>query len=418
MSSQDTSTRNRSCRICKSEHLLEFLKLGSMPLANGFLKPEHINDEEPSFPLDMHYCTNCGLVQLLDIVQKESLFKYYVYYSSISKAFSNHCAQMAEEIVERFANSTNSLVVEIGSNDGVFLKQLRKHSVRLVGVEPASNLAETARAEGLETINDFFSEEVALKLVKSKGNASVIISTNTISHINDLEGLMRGIDILLNEKGVFILEDPYFVDVIENNEYDQIYHEHLSYFSVRPLVHLFGQFGMEIFDIKREPEIHGGSIRVYVRRRVSDSTLPEAVGKHLALEKSMRLDQQERYLEFASKANLAKDELSDLLKKLKGEGKRIVGYGASSKGNVILNFCNIGPETLDYIADATPSKQGLYTPGKHIPVLAEEKFQEDYPDYAVLFAWNFADEILQKQRQYREGGGKFILPVPTPRILS
>lgn len=412
-----TIKRNSACRICKSLDLLQFLKLGPTPLANGFLTFDQLNGTEASYPLDLHYCKNCGLVQLLDIVPKESLFKHYIYYSSISKTFTEHCAQVAKEIVERFAHSPSPLVVEIGSNDGVFLKHVKKLNVRVTGIEPASNLAEAARSADIDTIDDFFSGRLAREIVASRGKAGVIIGMNVFSHIDDLHDLMKGAVVLLSDDGAFILEDPYFADVIENTEYDQFYHEHLSYFSIRPLVNLFDQYGMEIFDVKREPKLHGGSIRVYARRRSSGS-MPPVVRDLMALEYRMRLDQPQRYLEFASQVTAAKKELSILLKRIKGEGKRIVGYGASSKGNVILNVCDIGPETLDYIVDATPAKQGLYTPGKHIPVLSETKFRESTPDYALLFAWNFADEILGKEVAFRESGGKFIVPVPWPKILS
>lgn len=409
-------THKTKCRICDGSNLTKFLDLGIMPPANGFMQKSKLDSPEPMYPLVVDFCGDCGLVQLEDVVQKEVLFRDYIYFSSVTDTIPQHFAQQAEEVTERFA-SKDSLVVEIGSNDGVLLKALKKYGVKPLGVEPATNLAKFANSIGLETINNFFSEELAHEIAQKRRKARIIIGNNVVGHIDDLHDLVRGVNTLLEDDGVFILEVPYLVDLIEKKEYDTIYHEHLSYFSIRSLMELFGQFNMQIFDVKRFLNIHGGSIRVYVRKINGVCRHPAKMVSLLALEKRMKLDSVETYLEFAAQIASNKKRLLSLLNKLKADGKSIVGYGAPAKGNVLLNYCKIGTETLDYIIDSTQAKQGLYTPGMHIPVLAPEKFREDCLDYALMLAWNFEEEILKKEFRYREGGGKFIIPIPDPRIV-
>jgi SAM-dependent methyltransferase len=344
------------------------------------------------------------------------MFKNYVYIPSTSKTLINHFAQLAKKTVERFNLSEDSLVVDIGSNDGTLLKAFKAHGVKTLGVEPATNLAKLAEANGIETFNDFFNQQVALEVVNDKGKANVITGTNVFAHVNDLDEFLKGIDILLEDEGTFIIEVPYLVDLLKKMEFDTVYHEHLSYFTVRPLVTLFERFGMKIFDVERIG-IHGGSIRVFVKRASALTPVSESVIKLLALEQEYKLDSFETYLTFAAEVASIKERLVELLKRLKSEGKRIVGYGASAKGNTLLNYCKIGTDILDYIVDNIPFKQGRYTPGMHIPVVPEERIMQDKPDYALILAWNFAEEIMAKQQRYKELGGRFIVPVPNPQII-
>tara|TARA_B100000315_G_scaffold260687_1_gene324081 strand:+ start:2068 stop:3132 length:1065 start_codon:yes stop_codon:yes gene_type:complete len=348
------------------------------------------------------------------VVPKEALFKEYIYYSSMSKTIPLHFVELARDIEVQLKSQKRPLVVEIGSNDGVLLKNIDQSRIRVLGVEPAENIASLALATGIDTINNFFSKEVAVEIVQSRGQANVIVGCNVVGHIDDLRGLLEATDILLTDDGVFICEFPYLVDLLRNVEYDTIYHEHLSYFSVRPLVHLFGQFGMEIHDVKRFG-VHGGSIRVFASRKRT-TEIPVSVSQLIKLELEMKLDQFETYSGFSAKVESSKGQLVSLVRRLKDEGNSLAGYGAPAKGNILLNYCGIGPETLDYIVDATPSKQGLYSPGVRIPVVSPKRFVSDPPNYALMLAWNYKNEILEKEINYQMKGGRFIIPVPIPVI--
>jgi SAM-dependent methyltransferase len=355
-------------------------------------------------------------MQLSHVVSPNIMFGDYVYIPSTSKTLINHFAELANKTVEKFNLPEGSLVVDIGSNDGTLLKFFKIHKVKVLGIEPATNIAKLAEASGIETINDFFGQRTALKVVDDKGKAKVITGTNVFAHVNDLDDFLKGIDILLEDNGIFIIEVPYLPDLLEKIEFDTIYHEHLSYFSIKPLATLFEKFKMEIFDVERIG-IHGGSIRVFVKRASAPGPVSESVTNLLALEQERGLDSIETYLTFATEVASIKERLIELLKRLKSEGKRIVGYGAAAKGNILLNYCKIGTDILDYIVDNIPYKQGRYTPGMHIPVVPEERITQDRPDYALILAWNFAKEIMAKQQKYRELGGQFILPIPNPQII-
>ena len=387
-----------------------------MPLANNFLREEQLSSPEFIAPLGIVFCANCGLVQLTHVVSPEIMFRDYVYIPSTSKTMINHFAGLAKKIVEKFNLSEDSLVVDIGSNDGTLLKFFKTHKVQVLGIEPATNIAKLAEANGIETINDFFSRRTALEIVNGRERARVVTGTNVFAHVNDLDDFLKGIDILLEDHGIFIIEVPYLPDLLEKIEFDTIYHEHLSYFSIKPLVTLFKKFKMEIFDVERIG-IHGGSIRVFIKRASTPNPISESVTNLLALEQERRLDSIETYLAFAAKVTSIKERLIELLKRLKSEGKRIIGYGAAAKGNMLLNYCKIGTDIIDYIVDSIPYKQGRYTPGMHIPVVPEERIMQDKPDYALILAWNFAEEIMVKQQKYEELGGRFIIPVPNPQIV-
>ncbi|MDI6640084.1 MAG: methyltransferase domain-containing protein [Methanocellales archaeon] len=402
------------CRVCGSKKLHKFLSLGPTPLANKFLRENQLGSPEVFYPLDVYFCSNCYLVQLLDVISPKVMFEEYVYLTGASKPMQIHFSGLAEDVIQSFRPSENSLVVDIGSNDGTLLQCFSKFGLRTLGIEPATNIARLAEAKGIQTVNDFFDEECAMKLHKEYGQANVILATNVFAHVDDLESFLRGINHLLSNDGIFIIEVPYLLNLLNNMEFDTIYHEHLSYFAVHPLVYLFRKFGMEVVDVKQVP-VHGGSIRVFVQRSAKQQS--QNVAKLLLMEREAKLDSLKTYLKFADEVALLKEKLVRLLKVLKKEGARITGYGAPAKGNILLNYCNIGTDVLDYITDTTPFKQGCYTPGMHIPVFPEKKFHEEPPNYALLLAWNYADEILQKESEYRQKGGKFILPIPEPKVI-
>ena len=411
---KDNFVHRARCRVCGSEKLHKFLSLGPTPLANSFLRKNQLNNAEDFYPLDVYFCSNCYLVQLLDVVSPKVMFKEYAYVTGASKPMQAHFTGLAEDVIGNFKISKDSLVVDIGSNDGTLLHCFSKFCLRMLGIEPASNIARLAEANGIPTVNDFFDENCAMNVYKEYGSADIITATNVFAHVDNLESILSGINHLLSNNGVFIIEFPYLLNLLNNMEFDTIYHEHLSYFAVHPLIYLFRKFGMDIVDVKQIP-IHGGSIRVFVQK--SPKKQSQNVTKLLLMEQEAKLGSLNTYMKFAESVALVKEKLVKLLKTLKNDGARITGYGATAKGNTLLNYCEIGTDILDYITDTTPFKQGCYTPGMHIPIFPEERFHGDPPDYALLLAWNYADAILQKEKEYRQKGGKFILPIPEPRVI-
>lgn len=400
------------CRACKGKNLEKFLSLGKMPLVNSFLKKEELSSEEPRFPLDVYFCANCGMVQLGEVVPPEIMFKDYVYVSGTSETMKAHFAEFAEEAVKKIGNG---LVIDIGGNDGTFLKAFKKLVAKTLNVEPASNIAEIARKDGIETVNEFWGTKVAREIVKKYGKAEIITGTNVFAHVNDLDEFINAAKIVLEDDGALVVEFPYLVDMIENTEFDTIYHEHLSYIAVRPMITLFRRLGMDVVDAVRT-EVHGGSIRIYAMK-AGVGRASKKISQLVELEKKMGLDKFGTYEEFGVRVDEIKRELLELLRKIKSDGKRIVGYGAPAKGNVLMNYAEIGTKFLDYVVDKNPLKQSLFTPGTHLQVYPPEKIKKDKPDYLLILAWNFADEIMKQQIGFKQVGGKFIIPIPKPRII-
>ncbi|MEK7634476.1 MAG: class I SAM-dependent methyltransferase [Patescibacteria group bacterium] len=402
----------KKCRICDSENLIEILDLGEMPPANSFLKKEDLNKPERKFPLVVYFCKNCGLLQLLDVVNQELLFGYYDYLTSASKPLAEHFIGMGNELVKNFIGTKDDLMVEIGGNDAVLLSAV-KDKCRVLNIEPAKNVAELSKKKGVETINEFFSKKLAEEIVKKYGNAKVVVANNVIAHIDDLKSVFEGVKTLIGEDGTFVFEIHWVGNLISEGGFDQIYHEHLCYHSLTALNYLVNQMGLKIFDVELIP-IHGQSMRVFVGKNFKSS---ERVREFLKKEKELGLDKMETFLEFAEKVESNKNKLKDLLLELKKDGKRIVGYGAPAKGNTLLNYFEITLNLVDYVIDTTPLKQGLYTPGAEIPIYHPDKLKEEKPDYILLLAWNYADAILEKEKELRNSGIKFIIPVPDIKIV-
>jgi len=409
--------KKNECRICSSNNLELILDLGEQPPSNAFIKKEDLEKPEDKFPLRLYLCKECYLLQLLDIVDKEILFKEYLYLTSASKPSVNHFKKYACDVYEEFLKqSKNPLVIEIGSNDGTLLKEFKKLGVTVLGIEPAKNIAKIANDAGITTENTFLNYDIVKKKSLEK-KASIIVGNNVFGHIDDLKEFMKCVKILSKEKGVFIFEVPYLVNLIQKLEFDTVYHEHLSYFSLIPLIRLMDEFNLEIFDVKKQ-KVHGGTIRVFVSEK---NNFKKTINfeKMIKFEKEFGINKIQTYQKFSKNVKELKNKLQNKLLKFKKEGKIIFGYGAPAKGNVLLNYCNIGTEFLDYIIDTTPLKQGLYTPGMHIPVKSDkENIEKPSQQIALLLAWNYEETIINKEKLFLKNGGKFLIPIPTPKTIS
>lgn len=406
------------CRVCHSEGLTKFLDLGFTPLADSFLPPHKLQEPEAYYPLQVFICPNCSLVQLGYAVPPEILFQRdYPYASSLTETGRKHFYSLAKEICLKFSLAPHDLVIDIGSNIGVLLQGFKNQGIsNVLGIEPAENICQIARNNGIETINEFFSEKLASKIVREKKRAKIVTGTNVVAHIQNHHDLVRALDILLAERGVFVFEAPYFVNLMDNLEYDTIYHEHLYYLTVKPMIKLFHQFEMEIFDVKEE-SIHGGSLRYFVARE-GDYPISDNVNRLVELENERKVYDIDTLKNFAKSVENNREELTWMLRSIKHDGKRIAGVSAPAKGMTLLNYCRIGPETLDFITEKSPLKIGKYTPGTHIPIVPDSELIKQVPDFALLLAWNFADEIITNLDHYRKAGGKFIIPIPKPRIVD
>lgn len=407
-----------SCQFCKSKNLTKVLDFGKTPPANSFLKQINHDKKEDVYPLQVYLCKNCHLLQLGHVVKPEILFKDYVYTSSTSPVFVKHFEEYAKTVFNRFHLNYNSTVVDIGSNDGILLKPFKALGVKVLGVDPAQNLADRATIEGVPTLPKFFDSQLAEEIVGRIGNIDIVTANNVFAHIRDLDEIVKGIKILLKEDGVFIFEVAYLGDFIEKNYFDLIYHEHLYYHAVGPLDYFFKKHGMIIFDVERVPT-HGGSIRVYVKKAKANRPVNLSVQKIIKEENEKGLGKEKTYVDFSKKIEENKKILLNLLREIKTQEKMIVGYGAPAKGNTLLNYFGINNKLLDYIIDDSPLKQGLFTPGTHIPVVSINKLAEKpTPDYVLILAWNFAESIMKKLMETTSWKGNFIIPVPKPKVIS
>lgn len=403
------------CRICESSNLTEFLHLGDQPLANSFLREADLAKPDLKYPLRVLFCQNCNLVQLGEVVDPKLLFSDYIYFSS-NMPVGSHWRDYAESVVKEFSQDPSDLVVEIGSNDGHFLAVVKETHTNILGVDPAQNIARLANERGIPTIPVFFSKDIAEQILRQRGPAKLIIGNNVVAHINDHHDLLTGIERLLAPQGVFVFEAPYLLDMFENLTFDTIYHEHLSYLALRPLINLFNRFGLEIFDVKVFP-IQGNSIRVFAARTGTREVRP-SVADLVKKELLLGLDELGTYFALGKQIEQLKVEVVSLLRDLKNQGKRILGYGAPARGNTLLNYYQIGPETLDFLTEELPSKIGVYTPGMRIPVLHVQAARQNPPDYYFLLAWNYKNAAMQKEQDFVKKGGKFIMPVGKVRIYG
>ena len=403
------------CRVSGTE-IIEFLDFGKQPLGNGFINQNQIENEF-FFNMRLGFSPKSKMVQLIDQPPAEKMFHdEYAFYSSTSNFMKTHFENFYKEIIgSKYLDTKRSLIVELGCNDGILLKNFSNDGYMHVGIEPSINVAKEANINGVETIEKFFTKDVAREIVKEKGKASAFVAANVMCHISNIREIVEAISILLDDNGVVIFEDPYLGSVIEKNSYDQLYDEHVFLFSAHSIQYLFNEFHMELFDLKSQTT-HGGSMRYYLCKKGSRSISPN-VEKIIQYEKDLKLDNIETYIEFANRVSNSKQELLSILKKLKSEGKKVAGYAATSKSTTILNYCGIGPDLIEYICDTTPIKHNKISPGMHLPILPYESYKENPPDYFFLFAWNHKQEILQKESEFTNKGGKWITHIPEVCIL-
>jgi SAM-dependent methyltransferase len=406
---------NFQCRSCGSEQGELILDLGIQPLANNLLRAEDLGKPEPRFPLRLAVCSSCWLMQILEIVPPVDLFSEYLYFSSFSSTLLQHAREAATRYVGEFQLSRQSLAVEVASNDGYLLQNFVAAGVGSLGIEPATNIAKVAREKGIETIGEFFRIELAQRLAKENRQADLILGNNVFAHVPDTNGFVGALHALLKGSGSIVLEFPYGVDLIEHAEFDTIYHEHVFYFTLTPLIPLFQRHGLEIWRVERIP-IHGGSLRLFAAHHGA-KPVEASVGRLLQEEKEKGVASARYYENFANQVLKLKNDLCSLIRRSKSEGKTVAAYGASAKGSTLLNFYGLDAESLDFVADRSTHKQGRFTPGTHIPIVGPEALVERKPDYTLLLTWNFAEEILQQQAEYRREGGKFIVPIPQVKVV-
>ncbi|MDG7024402.1 MAG: class I SAM-dependent methyltransferase [Nitrososphaerota archaeon] len=400
------------CQICASENLEEFLNLGMHPPPLVLRPLDQLEQPDTRYPLALFRCGACGLIQIGYTVDPKLLFIDYAYTSGASKSFSNHLQELSESVTQKFSLTQGDLVVDIGSNDGTSLQGYLKNGVKALGVEP-SKVAKFAIDNGVPTVNKFFDLETAKSITKSSGKARIVTAFNVFAHVDKLDSFMKGVEVLLAQDGVFLTESHYLLDLVQKNEFDAVYHDHLRYYSLRTISNLLHLYGLEVFDAERIPT-HGGSIRVYACRKKSKPISP-GVESLLKLENEEGLDKMDTYRDFAARVEAFRINLKILLWKLKGEHKRIVGISAPARSSTLLNFCGLGPDILDYVVETSPLKIGKYTPGTYIPIVDENRFFEDEPDYALLLSWHLAEDLIPK---LKEGGfsGRFIVPLPRLEI--
>lgn len=403
------------CLGCGSKLPDAFLDLGEMPPANSYIEAGHKDKEETFYKLAVAYCAGCHLVQITHRVAPEDLFGNYLYFSSFSDAFLKHAEAMAQSLTKKFTLDSNSLVAEIGSNDGYLLGFFRENGIPVLGIEPAKNIAKVANEKGIPTMDVFFGPDSVDRILREKGQADIIIGNNVLAHVPLINEFLLSINKCLKPTGSAVFEFPYLRDLLEHTEFDTIYHEHVFYYSLSAIKILAQRARLELYDVSRQ-DIHGGSLRIFLQKE-KQHDISNSVKQMLLEEGRYGITDRSLYDDFAEKVKKLKTELVQLLKGLKKTGKTIAAYGAAAKGNTLLNYCGIGREYIDYVVDRSPYKQGHYLPGSHISIQAPDRIRQTKPDYLLILAWNFRDEITEQTRYIREWNGKFIIPIPEMQVI-
>ncbi len=406
-----------NCRFCSTPLEHEWVDLGLSPISNAFISPDEASQDEPFYPLRAFVCSDCFLVQLEEFESPAEIFRDYVYFSSYSDSWLAHARQFVIGAAERFELGPDSLVIEVASNDGYLLQYFKEQDVPVLGIEPASNVAKVARDAGIETIDEFFGVALAERLRDEGRVCDLLVGNNVLAHVPDINDFVGGLAIVLSKSGVLSVEFPHLLKLIEQTQFDTIYHEHFSYLSLLTVRRIFAHHGLQVSDVE-ELTTHGGSLRVTAHHTDGSHAQSAAVEKVLGDERNARLDSIDGYQNFSQKVSKIKDDLLQFLDGARSRGEQVIGYGAPAKGNTLLNFCGIGPDSIQYTVDRSPYKQGRLLPGTHIPVHAPERIAETQPDYVLILPWNLQDEIVEQMSHVREWGGKFVVPIPELRVIE
>lgn len=409
-----------TCRFDGKPLQHTFVDLGMSPLSNAFLSPGQLNRAEKFYPLHAYVCEHCGLVQLEQFESPEQIFSDYAYFSSYSDSWLRHVETYTQQMIARFGLDANSQVMEIASNDGYLLQYFQQQGIPVLGIEPAANVATVAEAKGIPTLVKFFGVQTAEALRAQGKQADLLVGNNVLAHVPDLNDFVAGMQRLLKPQGVLTMEFPHLLQLIQQRQFDTIYHEHFSYFSFLTVEKIFAAHGLTLFDVEQLPT-HGGSLRIYGRHQNGGEdgrNVSDRVARLRSQEMAAGLDWVETYLNFAETVKATKRQLLSFLIEVKNQGKTVVGYGAPAKGNTLLNYCGIRSDLIDYTVDRSPHKQGLFLPGTHIPIYAPEKIQQTKPDYLLILPWNLKDEIQSQMVHIREWGGKFVIPIPQVEVLA
>ncbi|MBW2380801.1 MAG: methyltransferase domain-containing protein [Deltaproteobacteria bacterium] len=406
------------CRHCDSELTVSFCDLGMSPLANSYLSADQLDRMEPFYPLRAYVCSNCFLVQLQEFETPEHIFSDYAYFSSFSDSFVAHAEAYVEDMVTRFGFDETSQVIEIASNDGYLLQFFVAKNVPVLGIEPAANVAKAAEEKGIPTLVQFFNPETAASLSEQGKQADLLLGNNVLAHVPALNEFVRGMKIALKQRGVITMEFPHLLRLMQDNLFDTIYHEHFSYLSLYTVERVFAEYGLRVFDVQEVPT-HGGSLRIFATHADNDERPTEPnVGAVKAAESDAGLQDLDAYRAFSERVKETKRSLLRFLMDAREQGKTVVGYGAPAKANTLLNYCGVRTDLLDYTVDRSPHKQDHFVPGVHVPIYGPERIDETKPDYLLIFPWNLKDEIMEQMAHIREWGGKFVVPIPNPKVLE
>jgi SAM-dependent methyltransferase len=409
---------NNTCRFCNSSLKIDFCDLGETPLSNSYVRPEQLTAPEVRYPLHAFVCHQCLLVQIQEFEKPEAIFSDYSYFSSYSDSWLEHAKKYAIEMIKRFELNQNKQVIEIASNDGYLLQFFKEQQIPILGIEPAKNVAIVAETKGIPTLIEFFGLNLATRLKEQGMQADLLVANNVLAHVPNLNNFIAGIKILLSPTGVVTIEFPHLLNLICENQFDTIYHEHFSYFSFHTVEQVFSHHGLVLFDVEMI-QTHGGSLRIFAGHKEDKTKFAtKRIFEMKELERQRGLLDLQTYLTFNQIVRVVKDRLINLLQKFKNEGKTVVAYGAPAKGNTLLNYCNVKADLIQYTVDRSPHKQGKYLPGSLIPIYPPEKIAETKPDYLVILPWNLKDEIVNQMKFIRNWGGQFVIPIPEPRIIA